>query len=289
MPNANHQFGYWGTIVLAVVMVLFGLPILLGGLWLITLGGSWYYAFAGLGLLASAWFLFRHEMTAVWIYLATYIGTVIWALWEAGLDGWAQVPRLVAPTVILVLVLLTIPALRGRTAAPRRAMAAAAAAIVAVGASLLGLSALRDGNLVAQETTPPSTETPALRVMPSTLALPRTMPRPKPLPIPRSKPAKTGPPMAAPIALRAIPRSIRSRPTMLASSSRSGNSALATCPKMMSPSAIRTPPSRSATASISARRSTRSARSMPPPAPNSGPMTPRPRSMPSATMPPAVA
>ena len=195
MPNANHQFGYWGTIVLAVVMVLFGLPILLGGLWLITLGGSWYYAFAGLGLLASAWFLFRHEMTAVWIYLATYIGTVIWALWEAGLDGWAQVPRLVAPTVILVLVLLTIPALRGRTAAPRRAMAAAAAAIVAVGASLLGLSALRDGNLVAQETTPPSTETPA-PVAPAT-------PQPPAESAPQA-PAQSPAPEAAPAPLAPI-------------------------------------------------------------------------------------
>ena len=171
MPNANHQFGYWGTVALAVVMVLFGLPILGGGLWLITLGGSWYYALAGLGLLASAFFLFRHEMTAVWIYLVTYVGTVIWALWEAGLDGWAQVPRLVAPTVILVLVLLTIPALKGRTAAPRRAMAAAAAAVIAVGASVLGLSAVRDGNLVAQETPPPpAAETPAPVEAPATSA-----------------------------------------------------------------------------------------------------------------------
>jgi len=162
MPSANHTFGYWGAVALAVVMVLFGLPILLGGLYLITLGGSWYYALAGLGLLASAWFLFRHEMTAVWIYLVTYLGTLVWALWEAGLDGWAQVPRLVAPTVILLLVLLTIPALRGGARLSRRAMGAAAAAVLAMGVSLLGLSAVRDGALMAQETsTPPATETPA--------------------------------------------------------------------------------------------------------------------------------
>ena len=34
------------------------------------------------------------------------------AWWEVGSDWWAQVPRMVAPTLILVLVLLCIPALR---------------------------------------------------------------------------------------------------------------------------------------------------------------------------------
>jgi len=198
MSNPSNSFGYWGTVALAVVMVLFGLPIMLGGLYLITLGGSWYYALAGLGLLASAWFLFRQQMTGVWIYLVTYLGTLVWALWEAGLDGWAQVPRLVAPTVILVLVLLTIPALKGRTAAPRRAMAAAAAAVVAVGASLLGLSAVRDGNLVAQETTPPPvTETPAPIETPAAPVTPEQSPTPAPTaPLSPAEPAV--PPTDAP-------------------------------------------------------------------------------------------
>ena len=123
---ARRGFGYWATLALAVVLVIFGLPILAGGIWLITLGGSWYYAPAGLGLLLTAWFLFRHSMMAVWIYLITFIGTVIWALWERGFDGWAQVPRLVAPTVVLILVLLTIPALRGRLAGGRGAALASA-------------------------------------------------------------------------------------------------------------------------------------------------------------------
>ena len=90
MARGNRGFGYWAVIVLAVVMALFGLPILAGGVWLITLGGSWYYALAGLGLLATAWFLFRHSMLAVWTYLLTFVGTLIWALWERGFDGWAQ-------------------------------------------------------------------------------------------------------------------------------------------------------------------------------------------------------
>ncbi|MDQ2704168.1 MAG: PQQ-binding-like beta-propeller repeat protein [Pseudomonadota bacterium] len=70
---------------------------------------------------------------AVWVYLVTYIATLIWALWEAGLDPWAQVPRLVAPTIVLILVLTTLPALRG----PARRHGAGAAAAIAV---LMGVS-----------------------------------------------------------------------------------------------------------------------------------------------------
>ncbi len=113
----SHQnrrgFGFWWTMLVAIVLLVFGAPIAFGGAYLITLGGSWYYLPAGIGLLITAWFLFRRDMSAVWAYIITYVGTVIWAFWEAGLNGWAQVPRLVAPTVVLILVLSTLPVLRG--------------------------------------------------------------------------------------------------------------------------------------------------------------------------------
>lgn len=156
MARRNRGFGYWAVMVLAAVMVLFGLPIFAGGIWLIALGGSWYYALAGLGLLVSAWFLFRHSMLGVWIYLLTFVGTVIWALWERGFDGWAQVPRLVAPTVILILVLLAIPALRGRFAGGRAAVAASAIGLVALGMSGVALTSVREAPLLAQEAEAPA-------------------------------------------------------------------------------------------------------------------------------------
>jgi quinoprotein glucose dehydrogenase len=133
--RSQGGFGYWAMVALSVVMIAFGLPILLGGVWLISLGGSWYYALAGLGLIASAIFMIRRAMLGVWIYLLTFLGTLAWAFWESGLNGWAQVPRLVAPTLILVLVLLCIPVLRP---APRRASFLSGA----VAASLVGLLAL---------------------------------------------------------------------------------------------------------------------------------------------------
>ena len=92
--------GYAATVALAAVLAVFGLLILGGGIWLITLGGSWYYAVAGAGLCATAWLLVQRSMAAFWVYLATFAFTVAWALWEKGLDGWAQVPRLVAASVL---------------------------------------------------------------------------------------------------------------------------------------------------------------------------------------------
>ncbi|PWK57175.1 glucose dehydrogenase [Silicimonas algicola] len=109
--GTRHSAGYIATVVLAVVVAIFGILIFGGGLWLIALGGSWYYAIAGVGLCLTAWFLARPSINALWIYLATYAFTVVWAFWEKGMDWWAQVPRLVAPTVILLLILATVPVL----------------------------------------------------------------------------------------------------------------------------------------------------------------------------------
>ncbi|SMD12768.1 hypothetical protein SAMN06297251_1334 [Fulvimarina manganoxydans] len=101
---------FW-TMLVALLALAFGLPILGGGVYLIWLGGSWYYAIAGFGLVATAIALFAQSMSAFWLYLLTYIGTVIWAFWEVGFDWWAQVPRLVAPTVLFIFILTTLPAL----------------------------------------------------------------------------------------------------------------------------------------------------------------------------------
>ena len=135
--RVERGFGFWASMVLAVVLVVIGLLLLAGGIWLITLGGSWYYAIAGIGVTASGVLLFMGRRLAVLVYAVTWLFTFVWALWEAGLDGWAQVPRLVGPTVLLVLVLLTIPVLRRRDPQPLRwrgtATAAASLAILAVG------------------------------------------------------------------------------------------------------------------------------------------------------------
>ncbi|WP_245944963.1 membrane-bound PQQ-dependent dehydrogenase, glucose/quinate/shikimate family [Pelagibacterium lacus] len=142
---------FWLTMALACLLVLFGLPILGGGAWLIALGGSWYYLLAGIGLLVTAWFLFRRSMLAVWIYLLTFIGTLIWAVWEAGLDPWAQLPRLLAPAVVLILVLLTIPVLERAWPRGRDRVLAGLAGLAALGTASALLLAGPETTAIAQQ------------------------------------------------------------------------------------------------------------------------------------------
>lgn len=157
--------GFWLTMALAGLLALFSIPILVGGVWLISLGGSWYYLFAGAGLLATAWFLLRRSMLAVWVYLLVFAGTLVWALWEAGLSGWPQVPRLVAPTVVLILVLLAIPALRDRVRRGHGQMLAGLAGLAAAGAAMTVLLVSERPVAIAQQQPdqplPPAEEEPA--------------------------------------------------------------------------------------------------------------------------------
>jgi len=165
-PYSSHKgFGYWATKLLSLVLALTGLLLIGGGVWLLVLGGSWYYTLAGIGILATAVLLWQRAMLAVWVYLITYFGTVAWALWESGFDGWAQVPRLVAPTVLLLLVLLTIPALRGPHRAGaglgRNAFAASVAGVAALGMASVIYVATNDTPAIAQVTIDPVPAEPA--------------------------------------------------------------------------------------------------------------------------------
>lgn len=112
-PERKIVRGPLFVVTLGALVLVLGVALFLGGVWLAALGGSWYYLLSGLGLLLTAFFLFRRSLWAAWVYVLTFVGTILWALWESGLNGWPLVPRLVAPVVILILVLATIPVLRG--------------------------------------------------------------------------------------------------------------------------------------------------------------------------------
>ena len=139
LPESDrHGLGFWWCAFLGSLMILLGLVLGGGGLWLIVLGGSWYYLVAGLGLIVAGALMLRGNIASLWVYLATWVFTLAWAYWEVGLDGWALVPRVVAPSVILLLVLLTIPALRHRhyRATGRRTATATVALLIAAGTAL---------------------------------------------------------------------------------------------------------------------------------------------------------
>ncbi|WP_187969391.1 membrane-bound PQQ-dependent dehydrogenase, glucose/quinate/shikimate family [Aquibium microcysteis] len=136
--SSGRGFGYWYTVVLGVVLALLGLVLAAGGTWLATLGGSWYYLFAGIGLIVSGLLLARQSLAGVSAYLVTWVATLIWAFWEVGVDWWAQVPRIVAPTVLLILVLLCLPVLFKRDRRLHRHHAGVRGAAAAM---LVGLAA----------------------------------------------------------------------------------------------------------------------------------------------------
>ena len=119
MPSGSShstaaRAGHWAVVGLSIILALIGLVLLGGGGYLIVLGGSWYYAVAGLLLLVSGVLLFRFDRSGVSVYAAAWAFTLIWTIWEVQFDWWAWVPRMVAPTVLLVLVLLSLPAMSSR-------------------------------------------------------------------------------------------------------------------------------------------------------------------------------
>lgn len=78
----------------AIVSIIFALLLLIGGVWLAVLGGSFYYLLTGVALLVFAVLLWRRSHVALWLYGVLMLATVIWGLWETGTDFWGLVPRL---------------------------------------------------------------------------------------------------------------------------------------------------------------------------------------------------
>jgi len=80
--------------VLSLVLMLLG--VVLGGLgaWLASLGGSWYYVLAGVGLLVAGVLLWGNRRAGALWFGAVFVGTLLWTGWESGSDYWRWVPRL---------------------------------------------------------------------------------------------------------------------------------------------------------------------------------------------------
>jgi quinoprotein glucose dehydrogenase len=91
--------------LIAVVLLLFGAAMFVGGVWLAMLGGSWFYIIAGVATGITGFLLFSAAPFAFALYGLTLIGTLIWALWESGADWWALAPRGAVPVVFGVLML----------------------------------------------------------------------------------------------------------------------------------------------------------------------------------------
>jgi quinate dehydrogenase (quinone) len=131
----------WLVWIVALGVLVFGVPFALGGAYLVTLGGSWYFLLAGIGLIVSSVLLFRQRLGGAWLFAALMVLTVIWALVDAGLNFWPLVSRLFALGVLSLLVALVYPSLRKTNGLPagRGGYALSGALVVAMAAGFWGM------------------------------------------------------------------------------------------------------------------------------------------------------
>lgn len=83
-----------------LVLVLIGGVLALPGIWLVVLGGSWYYLVAGLAFVLTGVLLIQYGPIALWTYALLLVGTLAWALSEGGLDWWPLAARGGVPFLI---------------------------------------------------------------------------------------------------------------------------------------------------------------------------------------------
>ena len=121
----------WAVRAFGVVLAAMGVALGWGGIELLTLGGSSYYLLTGLALLISGVLLVLKKPLGLAVLALVFVGTVVWALAEVGLQFWPLMPRL-APVVVLGLVAAVLaPCLLG--AAARKASWSIAGVLAAVG------------------------------------------------------------------------------------------------------------------------------------------------------------
>lgn len=98
--------------MLGGIILLVGLFMLIGGIELQSLGGSGYFSLAGVGLTLSGILIALRRPSGVVLYLAVFIASLVWSLWDVGLSFWPLFSRLVMLAVLALLLLLLVPSLR---------------------------------------------------------------------------------------------------------------------------------------------------------------------------------
>ncbi|PWW01969.1 quinoprotein glucose dehydrogenase [Hoeflea marina] len=135
------------TTLMSIILMVIGLALGGGGIWLAWLGGSWFFIALGLALLACAFLLWTRRPAALALYAATLVVTLAWSVWEVGLDWWALSARGTL-LVIIGIVLMIPPVVRSLhpQGMPRRRYGLPSAALAAsiVIAGLVAAFAVRE-------------------------------------------------------------------------------------------------------------------------------------------------
>ena len=147
MPDLGRRPHAPLLMLTAIVMALMGVVLLVGGIWLVVLGGSPYYVIAAAALLVTAWLLATGHAAALWLYAALLLGTMIWAVWEVGLDFWSLAPR--GDILVPLGIWLLFPFIVSHLSPGRQAARGGLVAVLVLAAVVLGLSLTRDRSAVA--------------------------------------------------------------------------------------------------------------------------------------------
>ncbi len=139
-------------VVIGWIVALLGAFFGFAGAELTWLGGSPYYVLAGLAMIVAGVLLSRSDRRGLLVYTLVWAATWVWAVWEVGLDGLQLMPRVVAPTVLMILVAWPWIWLRATPRVARIATTAILAGLALAGA----YTAFAPDRLSAQAVVPPT-------------------------------------------------------------------------------------------------------------------------------------
>lgn len=119
---------------LGVIIALLGLALAIGGVKLVSLGGSWYFLIGGLAMAIAGLLIARRKPAGAWLFAAFLVGTAIWAVADVGLVFWPLFSRVFMFAAIGMVVALVYPLLVNKPARGAYGVAAVLAVGVAVAA-----------------------------------------------------------------------------------------------------------------------------------------------------------
>lgn len=110
--NPPALLGRLWLILLGAIITLAGLFFAIGGGKLVSLGGSWYFLLAGIGLVIAGLLIARRKPLGALLFGLVFVLSVVWAIWDAGFEFWPLISRLLAIAVGSIVVALSFPLLR---------------------------------------------------------------------------------------------------------------------------------------------------------------------------------
>nr|NYU00576.1 membrane-bound PQQ-dependent dehydrogenase, glucose/quinate/shikimate family [Stenotrophomonas sp. SbOxS2] len=143
------------VVLLGILVTLFGLALLVGGVRLALLGGSWYFLLMGAVSAIAGVLLVMRRPNGALLYGLAFVATLLWALVDAGWNFWPLVSRLVMPAVLALLVALAWPVLRRSRGQVAGRGAYGVAAVLLVGLLGTAVSAFQPRPVQTAQGTPP--------------------------------------------------------------------------------------------------------------------------------------